>query len=138
MANKNANLTGLDSRQKKIQGSNWKMFCVFPKPKNWSFCQGCQGKCQGFLYKILPTVARQKSIAPSAFHLPRQKSPKCEGYEVKSHGVLTLLNHHTTRSAKKKKNNFINVIGDKFAMNIRWRKLTISFCNKLFSRINYL
>ena len=33
---------------------------------------------------------------------------------------------------------FFNVISDKFAMNIRWRKLTITFCNKLFSRITYL
>ena len=28
-----------------------------------------------------------------------------------------------TRSVKKKKNHFINVIGDKFAMSIRWGKL---------------
>ena len=39
---------------------------------------------------------------------------------------------------KKNKNNFINVIGDKFAMIIRWGKLTISFCKKLYSCINYL
>ena len=44
----------------------------------------------------------------------------------------------TTRSVKKNKNNFINVIGDKFAMNIRWGKLTIIFCKKFFSCINYL
>ena len=44
-------------------------------------------------------------------------------------------------SVKKNKSNFINVIEDKFAMNIRWGKLTIltiSFCKKLFSCIKYL
>ena len=40
-----------------------------------------------------------------------------------------------TRSVKNN-NNFINVIGDKFAMSITWGKLTISFCKKLFSCIN--
>ena len=44
----------------------------------------------------------------------------------------------TTRSVKKNKNNFINVIGDKFAMSIRWGELTIIFCKKFFSCINYL
>ena len=32
----------------------------------------------------------------------------------------------TTRSAKKNKNNFINVIEDKFAMSIRWEKKNLS------------
>ena len=43
----------------------------------------------------------------------------------------------TSRSVKKNKNNFINVIGDKFAMSIGWGKLTISLCTKLFGCINY-
>ena len=30
-----------------------------------------------------------------------------------------------TRSVKKNKSNFINIIGDKFAMSIRWVKLKI-------------
>ena len=33
---------------------------------------------------------------------------------------------------------FLNDIGDKFAMSIRWDKLIIFFCKKLFSRIHYL
>lgn len=41
-------------------------------------------------------------------------------------------------SIKKNKNNFVNVIGDKFAMIIRWGKLTISLCKKLFSCVNDL
>ena len=44
----------------------------------------------------------------------------------------------TPRNAKKNKNNFINIIGDKFTMSIRWEKLTISLCTKLFGCINYL
>ena len=48
------------------------------------------------------------------------------------------LEEITTRNVKKNKNNFINVIGDKFVMNIRRGKLTISFCTKLYSWINYL
>ena len=48
------------------------------------------------------------------------------------------LEEKTTRIVKKKKNNFINVIGDKFAMSIRCGNLAISFCKKLFSCINYL
>ena len=43
-----------------------------------------------------------------------------------------------TRSVKKNKNNFVNAIGDKFAMCTRWGKLTVSFCKKLFSCTNYL
>ena len=39
---------------------------------------------------------------------------------------------------KRIKTIFIDVIGEKFAMSIRWRKLSISFCIKLFSCINYL
>ena len=39
------------------------------------------------------------------------------------------LEEKDTRSVKKKKNNFINVIGD---------KLTSSCCTKLFSYIKYL
>ena len=38
----------------------------------------------------------------------------------------------------KKKNNCINVIGDKFGMSIRLGNITILFCKKLFSCINYL
>ena len=38
-----------------------------------------------------------------------------------------------TRSVKENKSNFIDVIGDKFAMSIRCSKLRISFCKKLFS-----
>ena len=48
------------------------------------------------------------------------------------------LEEKATRSVIKKKKKFINVIGDKFAMNIRWVKLIISFSKKLFSCINYL
>ena len=40
-----------------------------------------------------------------------------------------------TRSVKDIKKIFINVIGDKFAISIRWGKLTISFCKKLSSCI---
>ena len=42
------------------------------------------------------------------------------------------------KATKKNKNNFINIIRDKFAMNIRREKLTISFSKKHFSCINYL
>ena len=42
----------------------------------------------------------------------------------------------TTRSVKKNKSNFINVIGDKFVMSIRSGKLIISFCKKLFTCVN--
>ena len=38
-----------------------------------------------------------------------------------------------TRSVKKNKNNFIIVIGDKFATSVRSGKLTISFHKKLSS-----
>ena len=48
------------------------------------------------------------------------------------------LEEKATGSVKNNKNNFINVIGDKFTMSIRLRKLTIPFCKKLFSCINYL
>ena len=48
------------------------------------------------------------------------------------------LEEKTIKSVKKNKNNFINVIGDKFAISIRQRKLTILICKKLFSCINYL
>ena len=47
------------------------------------------------------------------------------------------LEEKATRSVTKNKNNFINVIGDKFTMTIRWRKST-TFCRKHFSCINYL
>ena len=39
---------------------------------------------------------------------------------------------------KKNKSNFMNVKGDKFAISIRWGKLTISFCKKCFICIQYL
>ena len=48
------------------------------------------------------------------------------------------LEEKATRIVKKKKKNFVNVIGDKLAMSIRRGKLTISFCKKLFICINYL
>ena len=48
------------------------------------------------------------------------------------------LEEKTTKSVKKNKNNFTNVTGDKFAVSIRQGKLTILFCKKLFSCINYL
>ena len=48
------------------------------------------------------------------------------------------LEEKATRSVKKNKNNFINVIGNMFAMNIRRGNLIISFCKKRFSCINYL
>ena len=48
------------------------------------------------------------------------------------------LEEKATRSVKKKKNNFISVVEDKFVMSIRWGILTILCCKKLFSCINYL
>ena len=48
------------------------------------------------------------------------------------------LEENATRSAKKNKGNFSNVIRDKFAMSLRRGKLTISFCKKLFSCTNYI
>ena len=36
------------------------------------------------------------------------------------------------------KNNFISVIGDKFASSIICEKFTTSFCKKFFKYINYL
>ena len=36
------------------------------------------------------------------------------------------LEEKITRSVKKNKSNFINIIGDKFAMSIRWVKLKIN------------
>ena len=50
-------------------------------------------------------------------------------WKLGGHGVLTFLNPLLL---------FLNDIGDKFAMSIRWEKLIIFFCKKLFSRINYL
>ena len=37
------------------------------------------------------------------------------------------LEEKITRSVKTNKSNFINFIGDKFAMSIRWRKLKINY-----------
>ena len=48
------------------------------------------------------------------------------------------LEEKTFKSVKKNKNSFINAIGDKFALSNRQGKLTILFCKKLFSCINYL
>ena len=45
------------------------------------------------------------------------------------------LEEKTTKSVKKNKNNFINVIGDEFAISIRQGKLTILVCQKLFSQL---
>ena len=42
------------------------------------------------------------------------------------------------RSVKKNKNNCANVLGDKFAMSIRWGKLAILFGKNHFGCINYL
>ena len=42
------------------------------------------------------------------------------------------------RTVKKKGKKIINIIGNKFTMSIISGKLTISFCDKLFSCINYL
>ena len=47
------------------------------------------------------------------------------------------LEENATKVLKRKKNSFINVIGDKFTMSIRWERSTISFCKELFSYINY-
>ena len=41
-------------------------------------------------------------------------------------------------SVKKNQSNFINVIGEKFVINIRSRKLTTSFCKKLLSCTKFL
>ena len=49
----------------------------------------------------------------------------------------TCFKQEEKTSFKKNKNNFINIIADKFAMIIRWGKLTISFGKKLFSCTNY-
>ena len=46
------------------------------------------------------------------------------------------LEEKTTKSVKKNK-NFINIIGNKFAISIKQGKLTILFCKKLFNCINY-
>ena len=54
------------------------------------------------------------------------------------HSASFKLEENVTRNVKKNKSNFINIVGDKFAMSIRKGKLTISFCKKLFSCINYL
>ena len=43
-----------------------------------------------------------------------------------------------TKSVKKNKKNFINVIGDKFAMSFRLGKLTLSFCKKLIRNLQLL
>ena len=48
------------------------------------------------------------------------------------------LEEKATTSINKEKNNCINVIGDKFGMSIRLGNITILFCKKLFSCINYL
>ena len=42
------------------------------------------------------------------------------------------------RSFKRDRRDFFNIMGDKFTMSIRRRKLKISICKKLFSCINYL
>ena len=47
------------------------------------------------------------------------------------------LEEKPIRSVKMNKNNFINAIGDKFAMNTRQEKLAISFSKKLLSCVNY-
>ena len=39
------------------------------------------------------------------------------------------LEEEATGSGNKNKNNFIDVMGDKLAMGIKWGKLTIPFCN---------
>ena len=41
-------------------------------------------------------------------------------------------------SFKRNRRDFFNIMGDKFTMSIRRRKLKISICKKLFSCINYL
>ena len=45
------------------------------------------------------------------------------------------LEEQATKSVKKKRNNFINVIGGKFAMSIRRGKLTSSFCKTGFQLV---
>ena len=47
------------------------------------------------------------------------------------------LKEKTTGSVKKNTNNFISVIGDKFAMTAGQRKLAISFSKWFFSGVNY-
>ena len=44
----------------------------------------------------------------------------------------------TLKVLKAIKSNFMDVIGEKLAMSIRWRKLTISFWKKLFSWVSSL
>ena len=51
------------------------------------------------------------------------------------------LEEKPTRSVKKKKNNFINVIGDKFTMSTRWRKFenfTLWRPNKTVNPLTYI
>ena len=85
----------------------------------------------------------------STFNLNRIK-PWCVNYnqhiqKTKNKLCMKAINYayskleeKATRSVKNDKNNFINLIGYKFNMSIRWENLAILFCKKLFSCINYL
>ena len=48
------------------------------------------------------------------------------------------LEEKTLELLKRREKKNINIIGNKFTMSIISGKLTISFCDKLFSCINYL
>ena len=43
------------------------------------------------------------------------------------------LEEKTTKSVEKKRNNFINIVRDKFAISIKQGKLTILFCKNFQS-----
>ena len=57
--------------------------------------------------------------------------PKQNKKQITQESNKLCMEDKVTRSVKKNNNNFIMVKEEKFAMNIRWRKLTISFCKKL-------
>ena len=57
--------------------------------------------------------------------------PKQNKKQITQESNKLCMEEKVTRNVKKNKNNFIMVKEEKFAMNIRWRKLTISFCKKL-------
>ena len=102
-----------------------------------------------FNYKIVTGSHTQKKQIILNFNLPQINSwclnyNHCIQNKIKNklrmkaiHYACFKLEEKPNRSVKKKENNFVNVIGDKFTISIRWGKVTISFCKKLFSYINF-
>ena len=93
---------------KTVTGSQRKTILNFTQINSWCI------NCNQYIQNTIKNKLRMKGINYACFK-PEEKA---------------------TRNVKKKKNNFINAIRDKFAMSIRWGKLTISF-RKFFSCINY-